>query len=70
MNFCVYSKSMAYYLRLKGFKIEYTAPNRKNLIHDVFYFKNTPELQDAIQTYLSKRKIEKNEDGRKKNSNE
>lgn len=59
MNFCVYSKSMAYYLRLKGFKIEYTAPNRKNLIHDVFYFKNTPELQDAIQTYLNKRRWRK-----------
>ena len=54
MDFCVYSKTLAYYLRTQGFQIKKTAPNYKQPEEDVYYFENTEELSKAVKSYISK----------------
>ena len=53
MDYCVFSKSLAYHLRLQGFRIKRTAPNKKKPEDDVYYFENTKELVKAIKNYIS-----------------
>jgi hypothetical protein len=53
MDYCVFSKSLAYHLRLQGFRIKRAAPNKKKPEDDVYYFENTKELVTAIQNYIS-----------------
>lgn len=60
MDFCVYSKTLAYYLRTQGFQIKKTAPNYKQPEEDVYYFENTEELSKAVKSYISKHKQERN----------
>ena len=50
MDFCVYSKTLAYYLRTQGFQIKKTAPNYKQPEEDVYYFENTEELSKAVKS--------------------
>ena len=59
MDFCVYSKTLAYYLRTQGFQIKKTAPNYKQPEEDVYYFENTEELSKAVKSYISKHKQER-----------
>lgn len=46
---------LAGYLMTKGYILLATAPNEKDTHHNVFYFKDTPQIQDAIQDYLNRR---------------
>ena len=66
MDYCVFSKSLAYHLRLQGFRIKKVAPNRRKPENDVYYFENTKELVDTIQTYIniSHKRKENFENGR------
>ena len=49
----IYSKRMAWTLRTQGFEIVKTEPNYRKPQADVYFFENTPELQEAIQKYLA-----------------
>ena len=50
----VFTKKLAIELRKRGFKIIGTEPNYKYPQFDVYFFKKTPELQQAIHDINSK----------------
>lgn len=52
--FPVYNMRLAGYLMNKGFILVNMLPNEKQLDKNVFYFKNTVQIQQAIQNYLNK----------------
>ena len=45
----VYSRAVAYQLRLQGFKIIRVGVNPSCPQNECYYFNNTPELQQALQ---------------------
>lgn len=45
----VYSRAIAYQLRLQGFKIIRVGVNPSCPQYDCYYFNNTPELRQALQ---------------------
>lgn len=42
------------YLKSKGFMPEITVPDANNPRYNVWKFRNTPELEDAIEEYFGK----------------
>ena len=46
--YIVYMPRVAAALRTLGFKIEKVTPNEKKPQYDVYWFKNSAELQDAM----------------------
>lgn len=52
----VYLQRLAGYLMTRGFILEAIGPNPKDPIKHVFYFRDTPDIQQAIQNYLAQRK--------------
>ena len=49
----IFSLKLARYLESKGFMIISTRPDLKETGRDVFLFANTPQLRQAIDTYMS-----------------
>ena len=49
----IFSLRLARYLESKGFMIISTRPDLKETGRDVFLFANTPQLRQAIDTYMS-----------------
>lgn len=47
----IFTRKLAVYLRERGFKIVGTEVNFKHPEYDVWLFKNTPELTEAILMY-------------------
>ena len=54
--FKVFSKKLAYELRLKGFPCLGTEPSEKFPQYDVYLFPNTPELQETVENYCRSKK--------------
>jgi hypothetical protein len=48
----VYSRAIAYQLRLQGFKIIRVGVNPSCPQYDCYYFNNTPEFKQALQTIV------------------
>jgi hypothetical protein len=55
LNDCreIFSLRLARYLEDKGFMIVGTRPDLKDTGRDVFIFVNTPQLRQAIDTYMN-----------------
>lgn len=55
LNDCreIFSLRLARYLESKGFMIIATRPDMKDTGRDVFIFANTPQLRQAIDTYMN-----------------
>lgn len=55
LNDCreIFSLRLARYLESKGFMIVGTRPDLKETGRDVFIFANTPQLRQAIDTYMN-----------------
>lgn len=51
----IFSKQLAYELRLKGFKILGIEPNRKKPQLDVYIFQESKELETAMGEILANR---------------
>lgn len=49
----IFSLRLARYLESKGFMIIDTRPDLKETGRDVFIFANTPQLRQAIDTYMN-----------------
>lgn len=54
-NFKVFSKKLAYELRLQGFPCYGTEPSEKFPQYDVYLFPDTPKLREAVEAYRSKK---------------
>lgn len=52
----VRSMKLAAKLMLKGFRIISVEPDKNNIGYDVYVFKKTPELTEAILTYINNSK--------------
>ena len=48
----VYSRAIAYQLRLRGFKIIRVGVNPTCPQYDCYYFNNTPDFQTALQEVI------------------
>ena len=53
-TYTVFNQRLAGYLMLNGFVLEGIAPSKKNPSKRVFFFRNSNELQDAINKFLEK----------------
>ena len=53
-TFPVYLQKMAGFLMYRGFVLVDIAPNNKTPNKNVFFFRESPEIQEAISDYLSK----------------
>lgn len=49
----IFSLKLARYLESKGFMIVSTRPDLKDTGRNVFLFANTPQLRQAIDTYMN-----------------
>lgn len=58
----VYSRAIAYELRLQGFKIIRVGVNPARPQFDCYYFQSTPEFHFALADLISKRKEAKEND--------
>ena len=47
----IYTRKLAYYLRLKGFKIIRVEPNEVKPEYDAYIFEDTVELRQAMRTF-------------------
>lgn len=51
----IYNQRLAGTLMAKGFILVSMGQNRKNVRKNVFYFKDTPQLREAMDDYLKNR---------------
>lgn len=51
----VYKQRLAGYLMQRGFVLVAMAPNVKNPNMNTFFFRDSPELNGAIQAYLNRK---------------
>ena len=49
----IFSLRLARYLERKGFLVVGTRPDLKSTGRDVFLFENTPQLRQAVDTYMN-----------------
>ena len=54
-SFKVFSKKLAYELRLLGFPCLGTEPSEKFPQFDVYLFPDTPKLREAVESYRAKK---------------
>ncbi len=47
-TYIVFSRNLAYQLRLAGFRIVKTEPNRNKPNWDCYFFKDTPAFREAL----------------------
>lgn len=52
-DYAVFSLKLANVLASKGFEITKSCANYKNPRYMVYYFKDTPELRDTVDFYIS-----------------
>lgn len=52
-DYAVFSLKLANVLASKGFKITKSYPNYKHPQYMVYYFKDTPELREVIDYYMT-----------------
>lgn len=52
-DYAVFSLKLANVLASKGFKITKSCVNYKHPQYMVYYFKDTPELRDAVEYYIA-----------------
>lgn len=50
-TYIVRSRKLSYFLQFKNFRLLGTQPNKDNPNWQVFLFKNSPELREAINEY-------------------
>lgn len=50
-NITIYTQKLAGYLMLRGFVLIATEPGKNKSGRNVFFFKNTPELRQAVKDY-------------------
>jgi len=49
----IFKQKLAGYLMQRGFVLVAMAPNKQKPNLNVFYFRDTPEIEEAINSYLS-----------------
>ena len=52
-KFLVFSVRLAKYLENEGYEIRQTRPDLRGTGRNVFLFDNTPQLRQAVDTYMS-----------------
>ena len=52
-DYAIFSLKLANILATKGFQITKSRVNYKNPNYLVYYFKDTPELREAVEFYLT-----------------
>ena len=53
-SFPVYTQKLAGHLMMLGYVLIDLAPNERDTRKNVFYFKDSTQIKEAIQTYLNK----------------